>query len=95
LSYLHNDSPLADEHAEYGVFADMQMMTIREIARHSGWPEGRIRRLVAARRLRHVKLDGLLLLPANAVDEFVQANMVEPDLKFGSQPSPTSKGALL
>ena len=24
----------------------MQMMTIREIARHSGWPEGRIRRLL-------------------------------------------------
>lgn len=57
----------------------MQMMTIREIAQHSGWPEGRIRRLVATRRLRHVKLDGLLLLPENAVEEFVQANMIEPE----------------
>ena len=57
----------------------MQMMTIREIAQHSGWPEGRIRRLVATRRLRHVKLDGLLLLPQNAVEEFVEANMVEPE----------------
>jgi excisionase family DNA binding protein len=57
----------------------MQMMTIREIAQHSGWPEGRIRRLVATRRLRHVKLDGLLLLPKNAVEEFVEANMVEPE----------------
>lgn len=73
----------------------MQMMTVREIARHSGWPEGRIRRLVAARRLRHVKLDGLLLLPANAVDEFVQANMVEPDLELGPQPAAKPRGLLL
>jgi hypothetical protein len=42
-----------------------------------------------------VKLDGLLLLPANAVDEFVQANMVEPDLEFGSQASAKSRGLLL
>ena len=72
----------------------MQMMTIREIAEHSGWPEGRIRRLVATRRLRHVKLDGLLLLPENAVEEFVQANMIEPETGNGTRPFET-KGSLL
>jgi excisionase family DNA binding protein len=73
----------------------MQMMTIREIAQHSGWPEGRIRRLVATRRLRHVKLDGLLLLPENAVEEFVQANLVEPDTGNGPRDSFETKGSLL
>jgi excisionase family DNA binding protein len=73
----------------------MQMMTIREIAQHSGWPEGRIRRLVATRRLRHVKLDGLLLLPENAVEEFVQANMVEPESGGGARCVVETKGSLL
>lgn len=73
----------------------MQMMTIREIAQHSGWPEGRIRRLVATRRLRHVKLDGLLLLPENAVEEFVQANMIEPETGSGPRGPFEAKGTLL
>lgn len=73
----------------------MQMMTIREIAQHSGWPEGRIRRLVATRRLRHVKLDGLLLLPENAVEEFVQANMIEPETGDDPRGSFEAKGTLL
>lgn len=61
----------------------MQMLTIKEMASASGWPEGRIRRLIAGRRLRHVKLDGLLLLPENAIDEFLQENMVEPEADHG------------
>lgn len=61
----------------------MQMLTIKEMASASGWPEGRIRRLIAARRLRHVKLDGLLLLPENAINEFLQVNMVEPEADHG------------
>lgn len=73
----------------------MQMMTIREIAQHSGWPEGRIRRLVATRRLRHVKLDGLLLLPENAVEEFVQANMVEPESGDEARCAIQAEGSLL
>ncbi len=73
----------------------MQMMTIREIAQHSGWPEGRIRRLVATRRLRHVKVDGLLLLPKNAVDEFLNANMIEPEHHGRGEYPDQKQGALL
>lgn len=61
----------------------MQMLTSREMASASGWPEGRIRRLVAGRRLRHVRLNGLLLLPENAIQEFLQDNMVEPETDHG------------
>jgi hypothetical protein len=32
------------------------------MAQQSGWPEGRIRRLISTRRLRHMKIDGLILL---------------------------------
>lgn len=62
----------------------MQMLTVREMVQRSGWPEGRIRRLIAGRKLRHVKLDGLVLLPENAVEEFVQTNMIEPEAAHGA-----------
>lgn len=61
----------------------MKLISPREMSKQSGWPEGRIRRLIAARRLRHVKLDGLLLLPESAIEEFLQANMVEPEVRHG------------
>ena len=61
----------------------MKLISPREMAKQSGWPESRIRRMIAAKRLRHVKLDGLLLLPETAVDEFLQANMVEPEARHG------------
>lgn len=57
----------------------MRLLSSREMAKQSGWPESRIRRLINARRLRHVRLDGLLLMPENAIDEFMAANMIEPD----------------
>jgi hypothetical protein len=48
------------------------------MAQQSGWPEGRIRRLISTRRLRHMKIDGLILLPETAIEEFTAAHMVEP-----------------
>ncbi|PBN41248.1 hypothetical protein [Sphingobium sp. D43FB] len=62
----------------------MQMLTIKEMAAASGWPEARIRRLIVRRRVRHVRLDGLLLLPENALEEFLQANMVTPEDTHGN-----------
>ncbi len=55
-----------------------KLLSPRELAQLSGWPEGRIRRLISTRRLRHMKIDGLILVPETAVDEFMQAHMVEP-----------------
>ncbi|EGD60484.1 hypothetical protein Y88_2774 [Novosphingobium nitrogenifigens DSM 19370] len=49
------------------------------MAQQSGWPEGRIRRLISTRRLRHMKIDGLILLPETAIEEFTAAHMVEPE----------------
>ena len=56
----------------------MQMMSPRDLASVSGWPETRIRRLVAQRRLRHVKVGALIMIPENAIEEFLKNNMVLP-----------------
>jgi hypothetical protein len=56
----------------------MKMLSINELANSSGWPVSRIRRLARTKRLAHVKVDGITLLPASAIDDFVQRNLVEP-----------------
>lgn len=73
----------------------MKLLSPREMAQHSGWPEGRIRRLIASRKIRHIKLDGLLLLPETAVDEFLSANMVEPEVRAKVHLRDEAKGTLL
>lgn len=73
----------------------MKLLSPREMAQHTGWPEGRIRRLIASRKLRHIKLDGLLLMPENAVDEFLSANMIEPERQGRGQHPDQKQGALL
>jgi hypothetical protein len=57
----------------------MQMMTISELASASGWPPSRIRRLIKTRQLPHVPMEGLTLLPCNAIEEFLRKNLVEPE----------------
>jgi hypothetical protein len=61
----------------------MQMMTISELASVSGWPPSRIRRLIKARKLPHVPMEGLTLLPSNAIEEFLCKNLVKPDVRDG------------
>lgn len=51
----------------------------RELAATSGWPEKRIRDLIAAKELRHIKVRSRFFIPAGALDEFIARNMVEPD----------------
>ncbi|MBN8500343.1 MAG: hypothetical protein J0M19_04230 [Sphingomonadales bacterium] len=48
------------------------------MAKRTGWPERRIRNLIATERLRHVRIGGNIFLPINALEEFLEANMVEP-----------------
>lgn len=67
----------------------MKMLSVTELAISSGWPASRIRRLARAKRLAHVKFDGITLLPANAIDDFVQRNLVEP-----AEPADTANSSL-
>jgi len=54
--------------------------TPKELAQRLGWPERRVRSLISAKQLRHVKIGGMYFVPQGAFDEFLSANMVEPDL---------------
>ncbi|MCL7466230.1 helix-turn-helix domain-containing protein [Phaeovulum sp. NW3] len=53
--------------------------TPKELAQRLGWPERRVRSLISTKQLRHVKIGGMYFVPQGAFDEFLNANMVEPD----------------
>lgn len=54
-------------------------LTPRELAVESGWPEKRIRDLIAAKELRHIRVRSRFFIPKGALDEFIERNMVKPD----------------
>lgn len=53
--------------------------TPKELAQRLDWPERRVRSLISAKQLRHVKIGGMYFVPEGAFDEFLSANMVEPN----------------
>jgi excisionase family DNA binding protein len=57
---------------------ELVLYSPREISERSGWPEGRIRRLLRQGCLRHVKVGAAYLLPDDSILEYVQKNMIEP-----------------
>ncbi|WP_417244249.1 MULTISPECIES: helix-turn-helix domain-containing protein [Roseobacteraceae] len=67
------------------------LLTPRELAERSGWPERRIRSLIAARQLRHLKIGAAFYLPESAVQEFIDQNMVEPAGAQGVGEDPKAK----
>jgi excisionase family DNA binding protein len=57
----------------------------REVAERLGWPLARVRKLIRSKQLRYVKVGGMYFVPAGALDEFMLANTVEPNLKQRGQ----------
>lgn len=57
---------------------NINLISPRELADHSGWPERRIRNLLREGQLRHVRVGVSYLVPKTAIDEFIERNMVEP-----------------
>ncbi|AHD07941.1 helix-turn-helix domain-containing protein [Phaeobacter gallaeciensis] len=60
----------------------MQKVTLyspRELAEISGWPEKRIRNLIASGDLKHVKIGSNYFTPEDAIDDFLHRNMVAPE----------------
>jgi excisionase family DNA binding protein len=49
-----------------------------EAASRLGWPLARVRKLIRGQQVRHVKLGGIYLLPHGALEEYLEANTVEP-----------------
>ena len=56
----------------------MQFLTLPKLAAHSGWSVCRIRRLVENKELPHIRVNGRVMLPANAIEEFVAKRFVMP-----------------
>ncbi|MPL98013.1 hypothetical protein SDC9_44211 [bioreactor metagenome] len=55
-----------------------QLESPRQVAERLGWPLARVRKLIRAKQVRHVKVGGLYFVPVGAVDEFLRARMIEP-----------------
>lgn len=52
--------------------------TPNQLARRLGWPVRRIRVLMAANQLRHVRIGSSFHIPEGAIEEFFSTHMVEP-----------------
>jgi excisionase family DNA binding protein len=65
--------------------------TPKELAQRLGWPERRVRSLIATKQLRHVKIGGLYFVPDGAMDEFLDARMVEPQQRKPVLDKPAAK----
>lgn len=50
----------------------------RAASKRTGWPEKRLRKLIAEQQIRYLKIGGNYFLPEGAVEEFVELNSVEP-----------------
>lgn len=54
----------------------MQLLTLPKLAARSGWPESRVRRMVARGLLSHIRVNGRLLLPETAIEDYVANHFV-------------------
>ncbi|WP_292693880.1 MULTISPECIES: MerR family transcriptional regulator [unclassified Novosphingobium] len=65
----------------------MQLLTLPKLAAQSGWPESRIRRMVARKQLAHIRVNGRLMLPETAIDDYVAKHFVEANGSGSAQPA--------
>lgn len=56
----------------------MKLYSPRELSEVSGWPEKRIRNLIASGDLKHVKIGASYFAPEDAIEDFLNRNMVTP-----------------
>jgi len=58
---------------------EQRLESPREVAERLGWPLARVRKLIRAKELRHLKVGGLYMIPRGAIEDYLAAHMVEPD----------------
>lgn len=69
--------------------------TPRELAVASGWSERRIRDLIAAKELRHIRLRSRFFIPKGALDELIARKMVAPAAGQGERGDSCSRTSAL
>ena len=62
----------------------VNLLTPRQMAHQSGWSVKSIRKLLAERRIRHLKRGNRYLIPQNAIDEFLDAITAQNQTRPGS-----------
>jgi len=65
----------------------MQLLTLPKLAARSGWPESRIRRMVARKQLAHIRVNHRLMLPETAIDDYIAKNFGEANGAEAAQPA--------
>jgi len=55
------------------------LISPREAASRAGWPERRVRQMIARNELRHLRVGRRIFLPENAIVDFIRLNMTGPD----------------
>jgi excisionase family DNA binding protein len=55
-----------------------ELISSKKLAKHAGWPVGRIRNLIAKGEIRHVRIGGGFYLPKTAIEDYLAEHMVEP-----------------
>jgi excisionase family DNA binding protein len=56
----------------------IELESPKQLADRIGWPERRIRNLIAAKKLRHHRVGGSILIPTTAFTELLQQTEIEP-----------------
>lgn len=51
----------------------------RQVADRLGWPLARVRKLIRAKQVRHVRVGGLYFVPSGAIEDYLSARTVEPN----------------
>lgn len=56
----------------------IELESPKQLADRIGWPERRIRNLIAAKKLRHHRVGGSILIPTTAFTELLKQTEIEP-----------------
>ncbi len=56
----------------------IELESPRELAERIGWPVRRIRNLIANKQIRHHRIGGSILIPTDAIDEFLHRTEIQP-----------------
>ncbi len=61
------------------VLLSQDFVSPQKLSKITGWPIGRIRRLIRDRKVRFVMVGRNYYLPSTALVEYVECNMVDPE----------------
>jgi hypothetical protein len=78
--------PIMSEAGEMAIDSEKsRLLSPRQLAMRSGWSEKRVRTLIRQMKLQHIQVGSSVLLPSDAIERFVEANMFTPKADKGAR----------